>query len=302
MSNSKATTRRDVLRIVGGLGAFALLANCGDNTSSATGGSGGGAGSGGGGGSGGGSGGAGGSGGGSGGAGGSGGGSSGGWATGGTKVMEGKDYGNPFESGIGTPCNVYKSSTEGPCHATSDKLVRKDVSEAYPGLPTRLEFLIVDANCNPVPNATLEIWHCDTLGIYSGDIDGNNDDFCTGGDAEAEAALWYRGIQTAGADGRVTFDTNFPGWYGGRATHIHFVVTVNGTKYLTSQVFFDEDLKTEIYSSQPNYEKPSGAGYQLNASDQVIKEASLTLSEVVMSTKKQEDGVLLAWKAITINA
>ncbi len=288
MSNKKTTTRRELLSLVGGLGAIAVLANCGDSTTSATGASGGAGGAGGNGGDGG--------------DGGSGGSSGGDWATEGTSVLQGKDYGNPFAAGVGTMCTVYKASTEGPCHATSDKLVRKDISEGYPGLPTRLEFLIVDANCNPVPNATLEIWHCDTLGVYSGDIDGNNDAFCTGGDAEAAAAYWGRGIQTSGADGRVTFDTNFPGWYGGRATHIHFKVTVGAMQYIVSQVFFEEALKTEIYSSQPNYKQPTGAGYQLNATDNVVKEANLNLSDVVMSTQKQSDGALLAWKAIAISA
>lgn len=298
MSDGKLSTRRSVFRMVGGLGAMALLANCGGtNETQGTGGAGGSAG---------GAGGTGGSAGGSGGSGGSGGTggstSSGEWATEGTSVLDGKDYGNPFESGVGPTCNVYKSATEGPCHATSDLLVRKDISEGYPGLPTRLELLIVDADCNPVPNATLEIWHCDTFGVYSGDIDGNNDAMCTGGDSEAAAALWYRGIQTSGADGRVTFDTNFPGWYGSRATHIHFRVTVGNTQYLVSQVFFDESLKEEIYNSQPNYEATSGQGYQVNATDKVVTESGLTLSEVVMSTAKQSDGALLAWKAITINA
>jgi len=295
MAESKTTKRRDVLKLVGGIGAMAVLVHCGDGGSDASTGSGGSGASGGAGGNGG-----------SGGAGGSGGtgGSSGNgeWATDGTSVLTGKDYGNPFESGVGPTCNVYRSSTEGPCHATSDKLVRKDVSEGYKGLPTRLEFLIVDQDCNPVPNATLEIWHCDTFGVYSGDIDGNNDAFCTGGDAEAAAALWYRGIQTAGADGRVTFDTNFPGWYGGRATHIHFKVSVGNTQYLVSQVFFDEALKTEIYNSQPNYVATNNPGYQLNATDKVIMESNLVMSEVTMSTAKQSDGAMLAWKAITINA
>ncbi|NUP13259.1 MAG: protocatechuate 3,4-dioxygenase [Polyangiaceae bacterium] len=305
----KLSTRRHALQSVGGLGAVALLGwACSDDGS--TGGSGGSDGEGG---SGGidGSGGAGGSPsvGGSGGAGAAGSPGTGGeggaaqsgdWATGGTQVMDGKDYGNPFEDGVGPTCNVYASSTEGPCHAPSP--TRKDVSEGYPGLPMRLELLIVDADCNPVPNAEVEIWHCDTLGVYSGDIDGNNDDFCTGGDEEAAAASWYRGIQTAGSDGRVTFDTNFPGWYGGRATHIHFRVTVGNTQYMVSQLFFDEDLKVEIYNSQPNYEPTSGQGYQPNAGDNVIQESGLEVSEVVCSTAKQSDGAMLAWKAITINA
>jgi protocatechuate 3,4-dioxygenase beta subunit len=224
------------------------------------------------------------------------------WATQGTSVLTGKDYGNPFASGIGTTCNVYKSSTGGPCHATSNLLTRKDVSEGHPGLPMRLELLVVDASCNPVSNATVEIWMCDTEGVYSGDIDGNNDAFCTGGSAAAAAALWGRGIQTAGSDGRVTFDANFPGWYASRATHIHFKISVGTTAYVTSQLFVDEAFKTEIYNSQPNYEPTSGAGYVINAKDMVIQEASLTVNDAVLSLLQQSDGALLAWKAITVNA
>ncbi len=221
------------------------------------------------------------------------------WASDGTAMLSGKDYGNPFASGIGSACAVYLSSTEGPCHAPSP--TRKDVSEGYPGVPTRLELLIVDTDCNPIPDAVVEIWHCDTHGVYSGDIDGDNDDFCTGGDETAATASWYRGIQTAGADGRVTFDTNFPGWYGGRTTHIHFRVTVNGQQSLVSQLFFDEDLKSDIYSNVVNYDAPGGQGYVQNASDQVIQESSLSLDDVTLATAQQSDGALLAWKAITVN-
>lgn len=222
------------------------------------------------------------------------------WATQGTSVLGGKDYGNPFASVIGPTCTVYKSSTGGPCHATSDLLVRKDVSEGHAGLPMRLELILVDSTCTPLPGVTVEIWMCDTKGVYSGDIDGNNDDFCTGGDATAAAALWGRGIQTAGSDGRVTFDANFPGWYSGRATHIHFKITDGSSEYVTSQLFFDDAFKSEIYNSQPSYAPISGQGYVTNNSDQVIKEASLTVGDVALNVAKQSDGALLAWMAITV--
>lgn len=294
MADGTVKTRREVFRMVGGLGAAALLAACGGSDTTGSGGGGSGGSSGGSGGSTGGT-----------GTGGATGGTGGAtatsdWATGGTGLLDGKDYGNPFEAGVGSTCAVYKASTAGPCHATSDKLVRKDISEGGAGLPTRLELLIVDESCNPVSGATVEIWHCDTAGVYSGDIDGTNDDFCTGGDAEAAAALWYRGIQTSGADGRVTFDTNFPGWYGGRATHIHFKVTVGATEYITSQLFFDENLKAAIYNTQPSYVATSGSGYQPNEGDKVISESALSLSDVVMFTARQSDGAMLAWKAITV--
>jgi protocatechuate 3,4-dioxygenase beta subunit len=287
-AHEKLTSRRAVCRVLGGIGAIALLAKCGGDTEGADGGAGTGGSD-------------------TSGAGGSSAGgfggetASGSWATGGTAVMVGKDYGNPFEAGIGATCTVYRSSTGGPCHATSDELVRADISEGYPGLPMRLELLVVDTSCHPVPGVTVEIWYCDTHGRYSGDIDGDRDDFCTTGDPVAAAALWYRGIQTADESGRVTFDGNFPGWYGGRATHIHFSISNGDQAYLTSQLFFDETLKQEIYDSQPEYEATSGQGYQPNDGDQVISEANLTLSEVTLQTARQSDGALLAWKAITVS-
>lgn len=270
--------RRRVLQAFGGLGALALL-NCGSPTDPTATGGGSGSSTGGGGGS-----------------------NTGAWATGGTAILSGKDYGNPFASGLGSTCNVYRSSTEGPCHATSPLLTRRDVSEGYAGLPMRLELLVVDAQCNPVPNATVEIWMCDTLGVYSGDIDGNNDAFCTGGSATAAAALWGRGIQTAGSDGRVTFDGNFPGWYSSRTTHIHFKISVGATAYVTSQLFFDDTFKAAIYDTQPNYKPTSGQGYVRNTNDMVITQAGIAVSDAVCSTAQQSDGALLAWKAITVNA
>lgn len=272
--------RRRALQALGATAA-SLVAACsaGDGGSAGTGGTGGGGGAGGG-------------------TGGTGGSSGGGWASGGTQALSGKDYGDPFASGVGPTCTPYDSSTEGPCHAPSPE--RQDVSEGYPGVPMRLELLVVDAACGPVAGATVEIWHCDTHGVYSGDIDGNNDDFCTGGDATAATASWYRGVRTAGADGRVTFDSNFPGWYGGRATHVHFRITVGGVERLVSQLFFDEALKSDVYGSQADYDAPSGAGYVLNVDDNVVSESGLALEDVVCSWAQQPDGVLLAWKAIAI--
>ncbi|MGV3624218.1 MAG: protocatechuate 3,4-dioxygenase [Archangium sp.] len=275
-------SRRKILRVAaGGLGAFALW-NCGAMPEEVDGGTGGGTSA---------------TGGGTGDA-----GTATQWAAATTALITSKDYGNPFAGGIGTTGALYKSSTEGPCHATSALLTRKDVSEGYSGVPMRLELLVVNQACSPVPGATVEIWMTDTRGVYSGDIDGNNDAFCTGGSATAAAALWGRGIQTAGSDGRVTFDGLFPGWYSSRATHIHFKVSVGSTAYVTSQLFFDESLKTDIYSTQSAYVVPGGNGYVLNANDNVIRQAGLTLSEAACNWERTADGSLLAWKALTISA
>lgn len=276
------TTRRRLLKA---FGALAVAGSCGPLSAGIDGGSGGGA-----------AGGA--AGGGAAGGGAAGGVASGTWASGTTALLTGKNYGNPFAGGVGPTCTVYKDSTRGPCHAPS--VTRRDVSEGITGLPMRLELLVVNASCQPIPNAQVEIWMCDVLGVYSGDIDGNMDSFCTSGSATAAAASWGRGIQTAGSDGRVTFDSYFPGWYGGRATHIHFEVSGSGFTSKTSQLFFDDAFKAAIYDHQPGYLATSGPRYVPNSADMVISESALSLPEVVCQTAMQGDGNLLAWKAITV--
>jgi protocatechuate 3,4-dioxygenase beta subunit len=69
--------------------------------------------------------------------------------------------------------------------------------------------------------------------------------FCTGNDTDALAAKWLRGFQTTGADGRAQFDGIFPGWYKSRTPHVHFIVSVNGKKFI-SQFVFDDTTDTVV--------------------------------------------------------
>jgi protocatechuate 3,4-dioxygenase beta subunit len=216
-----------------------------------------------------------------------------GWATGGTAAMKGI-YPDPFATGLGSTCSLYKASTLGPCHALT--VDRKDVSEGQNGLPLRLALLILDSKCQPVPGATVEIWHTSVGGLYSGS---DAISMCTSGDAKAKASRWFRGLQTADKNGRVDFDSCYPGWYGGRAVHIHFTVRANGKEYLTSQLFFDDALNTEIFTRHPVY-KSRGDADTTNTTDGVIKQSRLT--NHIVQTKRQEDGALLAWKALVISA
>ena len=59
-----------------------------------------------------------------------------------------------------------------------------------------------------------------------------------GGCARCGARSTLRGYQITGDDGAVTFKTIYPGWYRGRAVHIHFKVRESGYEF-TSQLFFD---------------------------------------------------------------
>lgn len=231
-----------------------------------------------------------------------------GFAVGSGAFLTNKDYGDPFQGSVAASCSAYKASTKGPCH--SNTYLRKDITDGLIGLPTRFEFQVVDSACSPVPNAIVEIWYASPAGAYSkaaeyidsgvgynGAGSDLNVSFCTGNNAEALASKWLRGFQVGGADGRVTIDGIYPGWYAGRTTHVHFIVSANGRSSITSQLFFDEALNTSVYTRHGSYSS-RGNKDTSNARDNVA--GGLTLSEVTMTVSQQSDGSLVASKRITV--
>ena len=141
----------------------------------------------------------------------------------------------------GTTCPVTPRQTEGPFYF-DPKLVRRDVREGRPGLPLRLRLQVVGAAaCVPVAGARVDIWHCDPAGAYSGyESEGS------GGET------WLRGTQLADSNGVVLFETVYPGWYPGRATHIHCKAWLpEGKGEITSQLYFPDDLSDAVYREPP---------------------------------------------------
>jgi len=60
---------------------------------------------------------------------------------------------------------------------------------------------------------------------------------------------FLRGVQTTDTNGEVTFATIYPGWYQGRATHIHFRVYLALDLQATSQLAFPDDVTTAVYNT-----------------------------------------------------
>ncbi len=218
-----------------------------------------------------------------------------GWATGGTAAMtQAASYPDPFAAGIGTVCALTCEATLGPCYATT--VERQDISEGEDGLPVRLALLVVNEQCEPIPGATVDIWHAGPGGLYSGE---DASDFCTSGDAEARAARWFRGVQTTDAQGRVNFDTCFPGWYSSRTIHIHFTVRVDGSEFVTSQLYFDDALNDDIIDTQPLYDA-RGPRDTTNQDDTVI--SGDAVADALFQTERMADGALLAWKTLVLRS
>lgn len=218
------------------------------------------------------------------------------WATGGTAAMTAKAcYPDPFAAV--TACALVCSTTAGPCTAPAAE--RRDVSDAMPGLPVRLALKIVAAaDCAPIAGAVVEIWHTQRSGVYSGQTPSPG--FCSGGDADAPSRTYFRGTQTTDASGRVDFDTCFPGWYPGRCIHIHVRVTVGGSDYLVTQLFFPDAINAEIFASHPDYTS-YGPPDTTNASDGIFGGAA-NASRYVVDVARMSDGAMLASKVIAVRA
>lgn len=141
-------------------------------------------------------------------------------------------------------CTLYPRQTEGPFYLDLGTL-RRDLTEGRPGTPLSLALRVVDAaSCAPLAGAVVDVWHCDAEGVYSG-YPGQL------GGVDTRGQTFLRGSQVTDAEGRVRFDTIYPGWYPGRTTHVHFKVRVGRTQEATSQLYFPEDVTAAIYSSGP---------------------------------------------------
>jgi protocatechuate 3,4-dioxygenase beta subunit len=138
-------------------------------------------------------------------------------------------------------CLVSPTETVGPYPSITD-LFRSDIREGRSGTPVTLELTVVNvnSNCAAVANAQVEIWQCDAEGHYSQYSQ-------QGYDGRSETFL--RGIQATDTAGRVTFTTVYPGWYAGRATHIHVEVTIGGRSVKVTQIAFPESTTASVYGT-----------------------------------------------------
>ena len=142
-------------------------------------------------------------------------------------------------------CSVYPSKIEGPFPIiTPADLVRTNIIGNKTGVPLLIHIKIENTNnnCQSLAGVLVDIWHCDAGGNYSeysGQIDGDftNEHF-------------LRGRQTTGADGIASFISIYPGWYPGRAPHLHIEIKrANGESLLITQTAFPENISNTVYAT-----------------------------------------------------
>jgi len=168
-------------------------------------------------------------------------------------------------------CVVAPELTEGPYYVDVD-LDRSDIrpnttdNAVAEGTTLTLDWIVSQADgsaCMPMEGVVVDVWHCDALGVYSG-VSGNSGNF-------------LRGFQRTDANGRASFTTIYPGWYQGRAVHIHFKIRPTSSSEFTSQLFFDDAMSTQVFAQAP-YSQKGTQGMTRNTSDGIFNQSGGKLS------------------------
>jgi protocatechuate 3,4-dioxygenase beta subunit len=168
------------------------------------------------------------------------------------------------EKAPATPdCVLTPEQEEGPFHIDLAQ-VRQNIVEDRPGVPLALALTVVDADsCEPIRDAAVDIWHCDALGVYSGEPSEGS-----------EGETYLRGIQLTDGSGLAEFATVYPGQYPGRTTHIHAKVHLGGRQRggtysrghvsHTGQLFTSDRRDAEVFALPP-YNRNTAATVSRNA-------------------------------------
>jgi len=132
---------------------------------------------------------------------------------------------------------VTPPQTEGPFYpdtlpldTDNDLIVMNDALTPAVGEITWLSGRLLTKAGSPIRNATIEIWQCDSTGVYLHTK--------TGGDvAKRDKNFQCFGRFVTGSTGEYVFRTIKPVPYPGRTPHIHLAVKLRGKKELVSQCY-----------------------------------------------------------------
>lgn len=186
-------------------------------------------------------------------------------------------------------CVARPEQTEGPFFvdtglARSDIRVDTRTAVAEPGVALQLAFRVSrldSTGCRPLVDAHVELWQCNARGVYSGVRDPR---------ADTRGSDFLRGYQTTDASGMARFTTVYPGWYPGRAVHLHFLIRSGRgmrREEFASQLYFDDALSDRVLARAPYAER--GARTVRNAGDFIYRRGGPELQLAV-----REEGERLA--------
>jgi len=120
-------------------------------------------------------------------------------------------------------CDQTVADSEGPYYEEGAPFRTDLVEDGMPGTRLRVSGKVLTADCEPIANALLDLWHCDSVGNYDNE------------------GWTLRGRLNADGDGRFAFSTIVPGYWASRPRHIHIRVSARGFQLVTTQLYFAID-------------------------------------------------------------
>lgn len=186
-------------------------------------------------------------------------------------------------------CDVSPRETRGPFpNKTPAELMRSNIVSDRQGIALLINLKIQSQGnpCQALAGAHVDIWHCDAQGYYSeyGSHPLQEKDF--------RQVSFLRGRQRTNEAGEVSFISIFPGWYPGRAPHIHVDILQGEKIILSTQIAFPQESTQEVYLSR-GYKGPEDTPNEVdgvfrnslagNMADQVVgnPEDGYSLSKVI---------------------
>ncbi|MEK2688205.1 hypothetical protein [Bdellovibrio sp. GT3] len=194
-------------------------------------------------------------------------------STGGSCVESANETNGPFPAdgsntaGDGTSTRLDKVYTGSP-------IIRRDIGESFSGVPLTLNISLqnVRNSCATLPNYYIYIWHCTPAGVYSAYTASNN------GGSHSSSETYFRGIQQTDSNGEVTFTTIYPGWYTGRAIHIHAEVYAgldDASPIKIAQFAFPMSVNRTV-AAQTTYGYKGTSGMMDNSADGIFSDGTST--------------------------
>lgn len=127
----------------------------------------------------------------------------------------------------------------------------RTTADAGTPLEIRLRVMTVrNGKVAPLAGARVDVWQCDSAGLYSGEAQNATQPVDTTGEE------WGRGWLLTDSEGYVTFLSRYPGYYRTRTVHIHAKVRAYDAKgdksrEFTTQLFFDDSLTDKVLAAAP---------------------------------------------------
>ncbi|CAH7689368.1 Intradiol ring-cleavage dioxygenase [Phakopsora pachyrhizi] len=168
-------------------------------------------------------------------------------------------------------CVLSPFVTSGPYYHRSEHPIRQNLAEWQDGLPLLMDIGVIDVEtCEPIKGALVDIWHANATGFYAGYPETKKalEDITVPIPRTNYNDRWLRGAWPTNSNGVAQFTSIFPGFYTGRATHVHAKVHLNfkinndstfDSAYVqyVGQFFFDEEINFSVDQMSPYRFNPS---------------------------------------------